>query len=93
MAFRPERLVTEGVLYLVALACTLVLLLAPGQTDEPTKRETWTPAARGRTATGRDRRRGFGRRNPVDPCGLGDRARDLRRPIRWPRGVAHPFPY
>jgi hypothetical protein len=49
VAFRPERLVTEGVLYLVALACTLVLLLAPGQTGELTKLEAGTPAARGRS--------------------------------------------
>jgi hypothetical protein len=28
VAFRPERLVTEGVIYLVALACTALLLLS-----------------------------------------------------------------
>jgi hypothetical protein len=49
VAFRSERLVTEGVLYLVALACTLVLLLATGRTGEPTMRETYTPASRGRS--------------------------------------------
>ena len=42
VAFRPERLVTEGVLYLVALACTLVLLSASSPTGETTARETWT---------------------------------------------------
>jgi hypothetical protein len=50
VAFRPERLVTEGVLYLVALACTLVLLLAPNQTGELARRENGRPAAQGRSA-------------------------------------------
>jgi hypothetical protein len=49
VAFTPERLVTEGVLYLVALACTLVLLLAPRRTLEPTKGESAGPVVRGRS--------------------------------------------
>ena len=49
VAFRSERLVTEGVLYLVALACTLVLLLETGKSGVPTMPETLTPAVRGRS--------------------------------------------
>jgi len=41
VVFTAQRLVTEGVLYVVALACTLVLLLAP------TVRRSWdAPASR-----------------------------------------------
>jgi hypothetical protein len=49
VAFKSERLVTEGVLYLVALACTLVLLLATRSTADPTIPDTMTPASRGRS--------------------------------------------
>jgi hypothetical protein len=35
VAFQPQRLVTEGVLYLVALVCTLVLLCTAGYAEMP----------------------------------------------------------
>jgi hypothetical protein len=37
VAFTPERLVTEGVLYVVALACTLLILAAPPAVDATTE--------------------------------------------------------
>ena len=44
VAFAAQRLVTEGVLYLVALACTLVLLFAPQSGTETGTEQTQEPA-------------------------------------------------
>jgi hypothetical protein len=38
VAFTAQRLVTEGVIYVVALACTLIVLLAPESAPEPAER-------------------------------------------------------
>jgi len=48
VAFRAERLVTEGVLYLVALACTIVLLLARAQSGDSSNERPAPRAARRR---------------------------------------------
>jgi hypothetical protein len=44
VAFGAQRLVTEGVLYLVALACTLVLLFAPENGNAAPGERTLAPA-------------------------------------------------
>ena len=91
VAFTSERLVTEGVLYLVALACTLVLLLAAGDDRCANDGGNLDPGRARTITTGRDHRRGSRRRDAVDRCRLGDRAGNLRRSIRRPLQVAHPF--
>jgi hypothetical protein len=45
VAFAAQRLVTEGVLYLVALACTLVLLMATQPAGESSDERAQAPAA------------------------------------------------
>ncbi len=71
VAFRAQRLVTEGVLYLVALACTLVLLLCAGPQRAPTESRTH--------AAGRRRTLGAGQRPSRSAC-----SRRFSR--SWPTG-------
>ena len=91
VAFTAQRLVTEGVLYLVALACTLVLLLG-------TERDLVSFHERNRCTRGaatirasNNGGRGHGRGGPFDRGRLGHRAGNPRRPPRQSCPVAHSF--
>ena len=91
VAFKAERLVTEGVIYLVALACTLVVALVVRFRARATPICAPSPPECTRTAgIGNDGRGGPGRGDALDRGRLGRRPGDLRRPLRRPRQAAHP---
>ncbi len=89
VAFRPERLVTEGVIYVVALACTLVVILSSDPASPAVNRATSGQSAALANSVGRNDRRGTGRGGAFDCGRLGDCADDLRGSVRRSCQPAH----
>ncbi len=88
VSFTAQRLVTEGVIGAVALACTLIVLAWP-----PPDRSVPAPAAGSRpgpSLAGADARGGPGGGGRRHRRQLGGGPRRLRRSLRGPRQPAHP---